>query len=111
VRGGLGSLLLATMLGDIVERAYQTMTLEEIIQQYTNQWVLIEFTELDDELRVVDGIVLAHSPSRAEIETKLATLRNERIAVEFTGDGDTGETYLIGAIAKTLNDTNRSKVQ
>ncbi len=87
------------------------MTLKEIKQQYPNQWVLIEFIHLDDELTVVDGKVLAHSPSRDEIERKLATLRNERIAVEFTGDGDTGETYLIGAIAKTLNDANRSKVQ
>jgi len=87
------------------------MTLKEIKQQYPNQWVLIEFTQLDDELRVVDGKVLAHSPSRHEMEKELSTLRNERISVEFTGDGDTGETYLIGAIAKTLNDANRSKVQ
>lgn len=71
------------------------MTLEEIKQQYPNQWVLIEFTKLDDELNVVDGRVLAHSPSRDEIEKELATLRNERIAVEFTGEGDTGEAYLI----------------
>jgi hypothetical protein len=87
------------------------MTLEEIKQQYPNQWVLIEFTRLDDELRVVDGEVLAHSPSRDEIEKELTTLRNELIAVEFFGDGDTGEAYLIGAIAKTLNDANRSNVQ
>jgi len=87
------------------------MTLAEIKRQYPNQWVLIEFTKLDDELAVVDGKVLAHSSSRDEIEKELAMLRNERIAVEFTGDGDTGEAYLIGAIAKTLNDANRSKVQ
>ena len=71
------------------------MTLEEIKQQYPNQWVLIEFTQLDDELRVVDGNVIAHSPSRLEIDRQLANLRNEKIAVEFTGDGDSGEAYLI----------------
>jgi hypothetical protein len=71
------------------------MTLEEIKQQYPDQWVLIEFTKLDDELCVVDGNVIAHSPSRHEIDQQLATLRNEKIAVEFTGDGDTGEAYLI----------------
>jgi hypothetical protein len=87
------------------------MTLEDIKRRYPNQWVLIEFTQLDDELAVVDGRVLAHSPSRNEIERALTTLRNERIAVEFTGDEDTGETYLIGSIAKALNDANRSKVQ
>lgn len=87
------------------------MTLEEIKQQYPNQWVLIEFTRLDDDLIVVDGKVIAHSPSRIEIDRKLATLRNERIAVEFTGEGDTGETYLISAITKEPNGSNRSKVQ
>jgi hypothetical protein len=87
------------------------MTFEEIKRQYPNQWVLIEFTTLDDELRVVDGEVLAHSASRDEIEKELTTLRNEKIAGEFTGDGDTAEAYLIGAIAKTLNGANRIKVQ
>jgi hypothetical protein len=71
------------------------MTLEEIKQQYPNQWVLIEFTQLDDELRVIDGKVIAHSRSRLEIGKQLAALRNEKIFVEFTGEGDTGEAYLI----------------
>lgn len=87
------------------------MTLEEIKQQYPNQWVLIEFTQLDDELCVVDGKVLAHSPSRHAIEMQLATLRHEKIAVEYTGEGDTGETYLIAIIAKALNGSNPSNIQ
>lgn len=83
------------LLGDIVVREGLTMTLEQIKQQYPDQWVLIEFTQLDDELRVLDGDVIAHSQSRLEIEKELATLRNEKIAVEFTGEGDSGEAYLI----------------
>jgi hypothetical protein len=70
------------------------MTLEQIRQQYPDQWVLIEFAALDDELRVTDGKVLAHSPSREEIEKELMVLRNEKIAVEYTGERDTGEAYL-----------------
>jgi hypothetical protein len=57
--------------------------------------VLIEFAKLDDDLSVVDGKVLAHSPRRNEIEKELTTLRNEKIAVEFTGEGNTGEAYVI----------------
>ena len=71
------------------------MTLDEIKQQYPDQWVLIEFTGLDDELRVTDGTVLAHAVTRDEIEQELMGLRNERIAVEYTGEGNTGETYLL----------------
>jgi hypothetical protein len=36
------------------------MKLLEIKQQYPNEWVLIEFTELDDQLRVAEGKVIAH---------------------------------------------------
>lgn len=70
------------------------MKLEEIQTSYPNQWVIIEFNELDDELRVIDGQVIAHSPDRLEIEKKLAGMRNEKLAIEFTG-GDTGEAYLL----------------
>lgn len=87
------------------------MKLEEIKQQYPDEWVLIEFTKLDDDLCVIDGNVIAHSPSRRIIETKLATLRNERIAVEFTGEGNTGESYLIGAIANGLHDSDKTSAQ
>jgi hypothetical protein len=38
----------------------------------------------------VDGRVIARSRSRARIDKKLATLRNEKIAIEFTGEGDGG---------------------
>jgi hypothetical protein len=71
------------------------MTLAEIKRQYPNEWVLIEFTELDDELRVVDGQVIAHSPSRDAIDKKLMGLRNGKIAVEFTGEEVTEEAYLV----------------
>ena len=71
------------------------MTLDQIKQKYPDQWVLIEFDSLDEELRVTDGTVLAHSPSREEIDKELMALRNERVAVEFTGERDTDESYLL----------------
>lgn len=70
------------------------MNLEQIQHTYPNQWVIIEFTKLDDELKVVEGAVIAHSPDRIQIENTLAGLRNEKLAIEFTG-GDTGEAYLL----------------
>ena len=71
------------------------MTLEEIQGAYPDQWVIIEFTELDDELKVVEGKVIARSRERRDIEKTLAGLRNKKLAVEFTGDLDTGEAYLL----------------
>jgi hypothetical protein len=71
------------------------MTLDEIKQQYPDQWVLIGFGSLDDELCVTDGTVVAHSSSREEIDKELMSMTKERIAVEFTGERDTGESYLL----------------
>jgi hypothetical protein len=71
------------------------MRLDEIKEQYPNEWVLIEFTELDDELKVTDGEVIAHSRSRDEIEKELMSLKNGKIAVEYTGEWDPDEAYLL----------------
>jgi hypothetical protein len=62
------------------------MTLEEIQQQFPQEWVLIEFTELDEDLKVVDGQVIAHSPSKENIYKKLLEVKSENIAIEFTGE-------------------------
>lgn len=80
------------------------MRLDEIKEQYPNEWVLIEFTELDDELRVVEGTVVAHSPSRNQIENELMALRNGKIAVEYTGEGDPNEAYLLHAFPARVRD-------
>lgn len=31
---------------------------------YLNKWVLIEFTQLDSELQIVEGRVIAYSPHK-----------------------------------------------
>jgi hypothetical protein len=71
------------------------MTLDEIKQCYLHEWVLIEFTALDEELKIVEGQVLAHSPSRDDIDQQLMAFKNEKIAIEFTGEADVAEAYLL----------------
>jgi hypothetical protein len=71
------------------------MTLVEIRQRYPDEWVLIEFAELDEELRVVEGEVIAHSSSKEEIYKKLLALENEQIAIEFTGEMPEEPAYLL----------------
>jgi hypothetical protein len=71
------------------------MTFTEIKQHYPNEWVLIEFTELDEELGVVEGRVVAHSPRKTDIYQKLIELDNEKIAIEFTGDQPEEPAYLL----------------
>lgn len=71
------------------------MTLEEIKQQHPDEWVLIDFTELDEELKVVKGEVIAHSPNKEAIYKKLLELPNEKISIEFTGDSLKEPAYLL----------------
>lgn len=40
------------------------MKMEEILECYKDEWVVIEYTQLDDDLNVLEGKVIAHSPSR-----------------------------------------------
>ncbi|MCX7855010.1 MAG: hypothetical protein N2556_03380 [Anaerolineae bacterium] len=63
------------------------LTMEEIRERYAGEWVLIECVELDEDLQVVRGRVLAHSSSDEEIFQKLREWRDQEmpIALEYLG--------------------------
>jgi hypothetical protein len=66
------------------------MTLTEIRERYKGKWVLIEFHELDRNLEVVDGDVIAVANSKEEIYGKLLTEGREKdTAIEYCGDWPT----------------------
>ena len=62
------------------------MTWEEIRTQYDGQWVLIEYRELDEQLNVVAGEVIAHSPNKEEIYKHLLKTTGKNIAIEYAGE-------------------------
>ena len=62
------------------------MKWEEILQQYAGQWVLIEYRELDEQLNVVEGEVIAHSPNKEEIYQRLLETTGKNIAIEYAGE-------------------------
>ena len=57
------------------------MTLAEIRERYKGKWVLIEFHQLDRNLEVVDGDVIAVGDSKEEIYGKLLTQGREKSTV------------------------------
>lgn len=61
------------------------MKRSEIMKQYRDEWVLIEYSKLDSQLNVQEGTVLAHSPSKEEIYRLLASTKGKQIALEYTG--------------------------
>jgi len=71
------------------------LTWEEIKRHYPDEWVLIDFSELDTTLQVVQGEVVAHSPHKEDMDKKLLELENERLAIEFTGEMPEEPAYLL----------------
>ena len=61
------------------------MKMEEIHKLYEGEWVLIEYTILDESLHVVEGEVIAHSPHREEIYRQLLKTKGKDIAIEYLG--------------------------
>lgn len=61
------------------------LTMEEIKQKYPNQWVLIEYIELDEDLNIVSGEVVETASTKDEIYVKLLNAKVTRFAIEYTG--------------------------
>jgi hypothetical protein len=61
------------------------LTLEEMQQRYDGEWLLIAYTELDDDLNVIRGEVLAHSPNQAEVYEALPLAKGKAVAFEYVG--------------------------
>ena len=64
----------------------RAMRIEEIRERYKGEWVLIEYTELDEELNVIEGEVIAHSPDREEIDRAMQRLPWKSVAIEYFGE-------------------------
>lgn len=62
------------------------MRMEEIRKRYQGEWVLIEYTKLDDDLNVLEGEVIAHSPNKEEIYHKLLRTKGKDVAIEYLGE-------------------------
>ena len=61
------------------------MKMEEIRRQYPGEYVLIEYITLDEQLQVVAGDVIAHSPSKDEIYRQLRKTKGKDVAIEYLG--------------------------
>jgi hypothetical protein len=71
------------------------LTLEQMKEHYPDEWLLIGFTALDEQLNVVAGEVIAHSPERDIIYTALDQCKDRSFAIEHTGLPDPNISYLL----------------
>ncbi len=61
------------------------LSIEEIHQKYPNQWVLIVNMDLDENLHITRGEVIAHSEDRDEIYGQLPLRNGKPATIEYTG--------------------------
>jgi hypothetical protein len=61
------------------------LTIEQMREQYPNEWLLVAFTELDDDLNLLQGEVLAHSCDRDDIYAAFDRREGKSVAIEYTG--------------------------
>ncbi len=61
------------------------MTFEEMKQHYQGEWLLIAYQNLDEQMQVIDGEVLAHSPDHSEIYEVLSSIPEQPLAIEYVG--------------------------
>lgn len=64
----------------------EIMSLAQIMERFQDEWVLIEYDELDEDLGVLCGQVVAHSPDRDEIYRQILALKGKKLAVEYAGE-------------------------
>jgi hypothetical protein len=63
----------------------EIMTFEEIKLRYDGEWVLIAYTETDEDLQVVKGKVIAHSANKEDIYQALESATDQPLAIEYMG--------------------------
>jgi hypothetical protein len=63
----------------------EILTIEQMRERYQNEWLLVAFTELDDDFNVLTGEVIAHSHDRDDIYEAFDRRDGKSVAVEYTG--------------------------
>lgn len=64
----------------------EILSFEEMKNRYYGQWLLIAYTEVDKDMNVLEGEVLAHSPKRDEVYKAIASRKGKAVAIEYVGD-------------------------
>ena len=76
------SLIRADKIATVNETVFQIRT------QYPNQWVLVVNPELDDNLEIIRGEVIANCPNKEESYQQLHLSKDRSSAIEYTGTYD-----------------------
>ncbi|HEX4951256.1 MAG TPA: hypothetical protein VFZ34_31655 [Blastocatellia bacterium] len=75
------------------------LTYDEIKERFPDKWLLIADAEMDDEMNILRGKVVAHSKDRDEVYRALLTVPGKRISIDYTGEPPAGWAVALTAKA------------
>lgn len=61
------------------------MKWKEIVENFKEEWVLVDVKEVDEDFNVREGDVIAHAKDKEEIYKKLLEIRPRNFSIEYTG--------------------------
>jgi hypothetical protein len=61
------------------------LSLADMQEQYDGEWLLIAYTELDEDMQPIAGEVITHSPDREVVYRELLRQRGKSVAIEYVG--------------------------
>jgi hypothetical protein len=61
-------------------------SIEQMRSAHSDEWLLIAYTELDDQLNVIQGELLAHSPNAEDLYKLLPSFSDRAVAFEYVGE-------------------------
>jgi hypothetical protein len=68
----------------------EVLTLEEMKSRYHGEWLLVDCQEMDDDMNVVRGKVVAHFSEQAALYEAIADYRTNHnkgtLAIEYVGE-------------------------
>ena len=70
------------------------LTIDEMVQQYPNQWLFIVDCEHSASTELISGVVAVHSFSREDIRKASAEYKGGA-AIRYTGKPPEGRLYLL----------------
>lgn len=77
------------------ETISEILTFEEMQRRYVGEWVLIAELESDENMQVVRGQALAHSPNRDEVYDTLSRFSGRSLAIEYMGTPPEGWAVMV----------------
>ncbi|MGK7924644.1 MAG: hypothetical protein AB4290_05210 [Spirulina sp.] len=77
------------------EQMSQVMTFQEMEQKYEGQWLLIAYTDIDEEMQIKEGTILAHSRDKEKIYQALESIKNIPVAIEHAGKFTENLDYIL----------------